>query len=498
MAEAAAKNKAGDGSTLQAVIDKKDEKIPYEVVEEERIPGSRARFKLKLSEETLEPRLKETLKEVGRQVRIPGFRPGKAPQALIRKSYDAYAREETVKRMVQRLCELYTEEKGYEPLAPPYLLSWKSNKDEGTSLEIALEIAPNIEITDELLGGLSVEAHKVPIDDALVEHALEQLRKQNATYEPTEDGYQEGDGLLFTCEVKDADGNIVPERSVKEYYSTKVEEEVPEEVAKTLVGKKKGDHLSMDLEEESDLDPSAKEKVHYEFDVLEVKRRTIPELDDEFAQDVNEKHETLDDLRKAVAESAEKQEENRRREEILGEILKKLGERLDFDLPRAMVENTTNRSISEMEQRLNQWGTSFRTMDSTILQNYAANMQQQARENVRNYLIIKAVGKHLAIEPTEENIKAELDRIAEQTGRKALAVRAQLEANKQWDQFIEDLKLRITNDRLIEQAEVALKEISAKDLEELQRKRQEEQAAKLRGEAVAEAQAVAEPESTEQ
>ena len=497
MTETVQNKKEGDGSALQSVLDQKAEKIPYEIVEEEKLPGSRIRFKAKLTEDAIAGRLKETLKEMGRQVRIPGFRPGKAPQSLVRKSYEPYAREETVKRLVPRLAELYSEDKGIESLGQPYLLDWKSNKDDGTTVELALEVHPDLEITDELLEGLTVEAHRIPVDESYIERSLKNLQIENATYEPTEEGYQPGDGLLFSCTVRNENGEKIEERSVNEYYSTKVEDEVPEEVAKELAGKKKGEELTMDLEEESEVDPSKKEKVHYEATVHEVKHRVLPELDDEFAKDVNEDFETLDDLKKSLRENAEKQEEQRQREEALQEVYRELGERLDFDLPRALVEQTANRSISDMEQRLNQYGMSLRTMDQSVVRNYAQSMQEQAKANVKNYLIVRGIAKHLNVEPTEEDINAELERIASQTGRKPLAVRAQLEARKQWDQFVEDLSLKLTNDKILEKANVQYEEISAEEYEKLQQQKQEEQAAKLRGEQLA-AEGAAAAEATEE
>lgn len=495
MASTAQKKKAGDGSTLQAVLEQKSENIPFEILEEEKIPGSRVRFKLKLTEEAIAARLKETLKDVSRQVRIPGFRPGKAPETLVRKTYEPYAREETVKKMVPRLAELYAEQKGYESLQQPYFLSFKSDKQDGTSVELALEIHPNIEITDELLNDVSVTAHRIPIDDAYVQRSLENLRQQNATYEPTEEGYQPQDGLLFTCVVKDENGDIVAERSVEEYYSTRVEEEVPEDIARQLVGKKKGDRIETELEEESEFYPGKMEKVSYELEVLEVKHRVLPDLDDEFAKDVNENYETLDDLRNAVKENAAKSEENRQRDEALQEIFKVMADRLDFDLPRTLVERTANRSISEMEQRLNQYGMSLRTMDQQVVRNYAASMEEQAKQNVKNYLIVRAVSKKMEVEPTEEQVNEALERLATQSGRKVLAVRAQLEARKQWDQFMEDLALKVTNDKILEKANVTYEDTTIEAYEELQRKRQEEQAAKLRGEALAAAQAAEESQA---
>ncbi|CAN5460948.1 trigger factor [soil metagenome] len=476
------KNQGGDGSTLAAVLEKKSERIPYEVVEEEKMAGSRVRFKLKISEEAMAGRLTETLKEFNKQVRVSGFRPGKAPPQLVRARFEAPAREETIKRMVDRLAELYAEDRKYEPVSPPFLLDHSSTKGQGATVELALEIHPEVNVTDETLADLKTEIHRIKLDDDFVAKSLEGLRAQNATYEPSEEGYEPKDGLLFNCAVTDTTGRKIADRSVQAYYSTKIEDEMPKPVAEALVGKKKGEKLSLDVTEDAEgAEPGTLESVHYEVEVLEVKKRNLPNLDDEFAQDVNEAYQNLGDLRKGVQDKAGKDEEARQREEALNGVYSVLRDRLEFDLPRALVDNNVRQSINEMEQRLNQYGISLNNMDQEIVKSYAITMQDQARVNVKNYLILRALGKKLNVTPSQEHIDSSLAEIAKSSGRKPLAIRANLEAKKQWPQFIEDLTLKLTNDELLKRASLSHKEVSVDEYEAHRQKLQADQAAKLQG-----------------
>ncbi len=486
------KKRGGDGSTLSTVLEKKSERIPYEVIEEERMPGSRIRFKLKLTEEAIKDRLEETMTEYTKAVRLPGFRPGKAPKNLVRRSYETPAREDTVKRLTPRLAEIYAEDKGLDALTDAHLLDWKSTREDGTTVEIALEVRPEITLTEETLQGLRVKAHKVNVDDAYVEKELESLRLRNATYEPTEDGYQPHDGLLFTCTVSTPDGIEIPSRSVKEYYSTKVEEELPEEVAAAVVGKKKDEQLVMDIEEPSEMDPSAKETVHYELEVHEVKRRVLPELDDEFAQDVNEKYKTLDELREDVRKQASQREKDRQRSEALNLIFEELRKRLDFDLPRAMVEDTRNRSLMETEQRLNQMGMSLDSLGQNFVGQIAQNMHERAKVSVKNSLIMKKLQDFFAVDVSEEDVQAELAKLGEIAGRKPLAIRAEIEKEKRWEGFLDHLRVRKTSDALLEKADVDYKEVTREEMDQIEKEREAE-----RAQAEAKAAAEAEQEAPE-
>lgn len=491
------KKKAGDGSALKSVLDTKGEKFAYEVLDEEKIPGSRVRFKLKLGEDALKGRLEATYKEFNRYVNVPGFRPGHVPKALIQKRFEPAVREEMVKRIIGRLTELYTEEKGIEPISQPYLLDWKSNAQDGTTVELALEVHPEVPLTEDKLNDINVEVHKIRIDDSFVAAELESLQARNATFEPTEEGYRPKDGMLLNCTVTDVHGNKVWDRSATDYYTTNLEEEMPEQVAAALVGAKKGDTVNLDVAEEADDAPSGTlETVHYAVEVLEVKARNLPTLDDEFAKDVDEKFETLEDLKSDILAKGAAAETERERNEALERIYDVLRDRVDFDLPRALVDQQSQNSLYEMEQRLNKMGVSLRNMDKTIVQNYVSGVRVQSRLSVKNSLLLKEWSKQLNLTPSEADIAAELEKLAASSGRKPLAVRAQIEARKEWDAFVANITLRKANDELVRRAAVSYKEVSLEEFNAMARQRQEEQAARLRGEEVrAQAQDAAEAKS---
>lgn len=474
------KGQGGDGSTLATMVDKTQESISCEYLEEEKIPGSRIRFKVKIGEDVIQPRLKQTVREYSRQISLPGFRRGKAPEHLVRKRFEGPAREETVKRLIPRIAEQFTGERSYDAISEPYLLDLKTEGKDGAIVELALEIHPNIEVTEASLADITVEAHRVPINDDYINKVIDGLRSENADYEPTEEGYKAGDALLFNCTVADANGIVIADRTATDYYCTNAEEDLPIEVAQALVGKKKGETVKMKVTEVTDL--GTEEVVDYSVEILEVKARVLPPLDDDFARDVDEAYETVADLRADVEKRAAKGEESRQRQEAANEILTVLRERLDFDLPRGMVDNTARRNIYSMEQNLNQHGLSLRNLDSGMVERYTQGTFGQARINVKNSLIIRALGRYFSLEPTEEQINEKLKEIADRSGRKPLAIRAQIEARKEWDAFLDDLRVDLVLDRIISTATINYKDTTVDELQAIQRERQERQAAILRGE----------------
>jgi trigger factor len=479
----AKKGQGGDGSALAAVLEQTREVIPYELVEQERLPGSRIRFKVKVGPGDFARKLDATFKEFGKVVALPGFRPGKAPETLVRRRYDAAAREETVKRLVPRLSSQFAADHKLEPLSETYLLGFKSDAATGAVIELALEIHPEIGLTEEKLSGIAVTAHRVTITDAVVDQMIEHLRLQNATYEPTEAAFAEKDAMVFTCEVRDAAGTRIDYRCAKDYYCKDVEGELPEEVAKALVGRKAGDVVELDVMETED-DGSAT-TVHYRVEVKEVKARVLPVVDDEFAKDVSDKYTNVAELRAGLRERAEKQEIERQRQEAVAEIMAQLRARFEFDVPRGLLVREMRARFADTERSLNQMGMSLNYLDADMVRRYETSVEHNARLTVKNALLARAVARHFGIQPTEADIQAELERLAAQTGRKALAIRGQLEARKEWDAFLNSLTARLTDDKLMALASVSWKDATVEELREIARARQEAQAAILRGEEAA-------------
>jgi trigger factor len=455
----AASKEGGDGSTLQAVLEKKSEQIAHEVLSHEPEPGSRIRYEVQVTDETMASRIDEVLTDYRKQAAIPGFRRGKAPAHLVRNRFAREAREEAVRRAVPRLAELIAEGQGVEPLTQPYYGGTRRNEaDNGSVATIILEVRPKIEVNDELLKDLEVEATESPVTDQTVEDELTRLRKQNALYEAAGDDavFEKGDALSFDLEVRGPDGAILPGYSGPGQYSQDIEGQLPAAVVDALVGKKKGDVVEVaDVPLSQDAGAS---QGKFKITLSEVKKQVLPALDDEFAKDVSEEFDTLDKLRDSVRKDLEKRETERKRTQILNGIYFTLSKRLNFDLPASMVENMAQHSITRMEQRLNGYGVSLRSMDRVIVQDFVNKVRGDAQRDVKAMLIADQVGRYLDVEVTDEMIEAEIAKIAEQQGRKPLAVRAQLEKNKQLDGFKSDLRIRAINDRLIGHAKVTIVE----------------------------------------
>lgn len=458
----AGENPEAVGQTLASVLEKQSEKqgeqIPHEVVSDEKLEHSRVRYSVRVPSEEFARRIDEVIADLRREVAIPGFRRGKAPVQLVRNRFGKNAKEDAVRKMVPRLAELVAAAKSVESLTEPSFEGWEEAEDGTALLRIVLEVRPEISITDDVLKGIEVEACEHPVTDEQIAAELQRLREANVTFEAREDAvYEDGDAISYSLDVRDPEGNRIASDCVDNHYTTNPKGSLPDEVYALLPGMTKGDvreakELILPVDDEEKLTGNAVLTIH------EVKKRVLPELDDEFAKDVSAEYETLEDLRSATRKEMEESEQSRQRTEILAGIYEVLRERLEFDLPPSLVARLAERSIMQAEERLNQYGMSLRRLGRDYVDRFINKAQSEAIVDARNLLIVDQVGRFLAVEATDEMVDAEIARIAEAQGRKPLAIRAALEANKRLDGFKADLRVKAINDRLVAMANVKIVE----------------------------------------
>ncbi|MBI5155391.1 hypothetical protein HZA57_09155, partial [Candidatus Poribacteria bacterium] len=217
-------------SVLDAVIDKQNQRIPYELNSSEKLQGSRIRYSVTVPAETFNGKVDEVLSDLRKEVNVPGFRRGKAPVALVRNRFLTHARQEAIRKMVPRISSQITEDCGVENLGQPVFEGWEPAGG-AASLKIVHEVRPEINITTESLAGLKAEVTEQPVDDARVEKELQTLREKSATWEAIEGAaFEKADGLSLDSEVFDEHGVALEYLSRRNHYSQRIEQEFPASV----------------------------------------------------------------------------------------------------------------------------------------------------------------------------------------------------------------------------------------------------------------------------
>ncbi|HID84063.1 MAG TPA: trigger factor [Anaerolineales bacterium] len=356
---------------------------------------------------------------LSRKVKIPGFRPGKAPyEVVVRYLGEAEVIEEAVDALLQEYYLKALDEVSLTPYAPGEL---EEVILEGTPvIKVRVPLAPEVELGN--FEDLRLPYEPEPVTEEEVDQALESLREMHAVIEPVDRPVKIGDLVYITIRGQ---GQRPPKEGEEEpeeitlparqlplvVHSEPQENEWPYPgFSQELVGLSKGDEKEVtytypeDHEQDEALQGAT---MIFTFAVDEVKSRILPELNDAFAQTVNSEYETIEDLRKAVRESLENEKKSRYDEEYAAKAIKALLEEATVKYPPKMVEDELDFLLNDLRGQLARQGMSLemylkmREMDEAALRD---EMREEAEQRVRERLVAEKLGELWQVEPSEEEV----------------------------------------------------------------------------------------------
>ncbi len=376
-------------------------------------------------------------RDYSRAARIPGFRPGKVPAKVVRQRFRDQILHDVAHGLIPRAVDEALRERGVEPVDTPDIQDVVVEEGQPLKFTATFETVPPIDPGD--YSGLTLRKKSVSIDDAAVEQALEQLRERAARYEPVEDrGIASGDSVLMDM-VRIA---RVPLKDGEESESGEPEDQTDrhENITVDIGGKANppgfdeqlahlsaGDAKSFDVVYPADytIAELAGTTVKYEVTIKAVRRRVVPDLDDELAKDIGE-FQSLDALRTRVRADLEHEATHESEREMRSELLKQLAARVEFDVPSSLVDREVDRRVEEFVRRLiEQQIDPMRT--NINWEEFRERQKDAASEAVKSALVLDEVARRESLSAGDDEVEAEVQRYAERTGRSGAAVRARLE-----------------------------------------------------------------------
>ena len=308
--------------------------------------GLKREFKITIPATELEDKITERLTEVGRQVRIPGFRPGKVPLPLLRKRFGQHIRGEVLEHAVHESSSAAMQEKNLRPALQPRIEIVTA--DEGGDFEytMALEILPELPEAD--FSGLGLEKLIPDIPDDDVQKALERLAESQRKSEVVERPAQSGDIIVADTVGRIAGEEIPGSRGEGRNIELGAEGLLPG-FTEQLTGVSAGETRNVTVTfpaEYGNPEMAGKEGV-FEITVKEVRERQPAKIDDSLAEEMA--LENLDELRQEIRQRMQRDYEGMARQRLKRTLLDKLAERYSFDVPPGMVELEFNQIWSQYE-----------------------------------------------------------------------------------------------------------------------------------------------------
>ena len=374
-------------------------------------------------------------RDYSRAARIPGFRPGKVPPKVVRQRFRDQILHDVAHGLIPRAVDEALRERGVEPVDTPDIRDVVVEEGQPLKFTATFETVPPIDPGN--YSGITLRQKAVSVEHAAVDQALEQLRDRAARYEPVEDrGIEQGDSVLMdlirTAAVppKEEATDDDPEEQTDRHENITVDiggRANPPGFDRELSGLSTGDTKSFDVQYPGDYSISelAGTTVKYDVTIKAIRKRVVPDLDDELAKDLGE-FDSLAALRTRVRADLEHDAKHEVEREVRADLLKQLASRVDFDVPAALVDREIDRRVEEFVRRLiEQQIDPMRT--NINWEEFRERQKDAASEAVKSALVLDEVARREGITVTEDEVEAEVQRYAERSGRSAAAVRARLE-----------------------------------------------------------------------
>ncbi|RAK21354.1 trigger factor [Anoxybacillus vitaminiphilus] len=421
----------------------------------EKLEGNQGVLTVEVDAEKVNEGLDAAFKKVVKQVNVPGFRKGKIPRALFEKRFGVEVLYQDALDIL--LPEAYAkaiEETGIEPVDRPEIDIEQMEKGKSLIFTAKVTVKPEVKLGE--YKGLEVEKIDTTVTDEDVENELKRLQERHAELVVKEGGkIENGDTAVIDFEGF-VNGEAF-EGGKGENYSLEIGSGtfIPG-FEEQLVGLEAGaeKEIEVTFPEEYHAKELAGKPATFKIKVHEIKTKQLPALDDEFAKDVDEEVETLDELKAKIKQRLEETKKNEAETTLRNTVVEKAAENAEIDIPEVMVKNETDRMLREFEQRLQMQGLNLELYYQFSGQDEAAlreQMKEDAEKRVRVSLTLEAIAKAENIEVTEDDVNKELEEMSKMYGIEVESLKNMLGS---LEGIKEDLKLRKAIDFLVENSKI--------------------------------------------
>lgn len=417
----------------------------------EKTEANRGVLTVEVDAETVKKGLDAAFKKVVKKVNVPGFRKGKVPRPIFEQRFGVEALYQDALDII--LPDAYAnavEEAGIEPVDRPEIDIEQMEKGKSLIFKATVTVKPEVKLGE--YKGLEVEPLDTTVTDEDVENELKKLQERQAELVVKEEGKVEnGDTVVIDFEGF-VDGEAFEGGKANNYSLEIGSGTFIPGFEDQLIGAEAGAELDVNVTfpEEYHAKELAGKPAVFKVKVHEIKTKQVPELDDEFAKDVDEEVESLEQLKTKIKERLEHDKKHEAEHHLRDTVVEKAAENAEIDIPEVMIKNEVDRMLQEFEQRLQMQGLNlelyyqFSGQDEEALRN---QMTEDAKKRVKVSLTLEAIAKEENIEVTEEDINKELENMSKMYNMSVDQIKQALGS---LDGIKSDLAIRKAIDLLVE------------------------------------------------
>lgn len=349
------------------------------------------------------------------KIALPGFRKGKAPRAMIEKMYGTGAFfEDAANELIPEAYETAAKESELEIVAQPEIEV--TQMDKGTDFIFTATVAIKPEVTLGDYKGIEVEKKEAEVSEEEITAEIDKAREANSRLITIEDrATEDGDTVIIDFDGY-VDGKQFEGGYAEDYTLVLGSHSFIDNFEDQLVGKNLGEDVEVNVTfpEEYHVDELKGKPALFKVKIKEIQKKELPELDDDFAQDVSD-FDTLDEYKADVEKKILENKENQIKREQEDQIIEKIIENAQMEIPQQMIAAQTRQMTQEFAQRLQSQGLSLEQyMQFTGLtpQKMMEDLEPQALKRIQSRLVLEAVVAAENIEASDEEIDKELENMA--------------------------------------------------------------------------------------
>ncbi|MGB9309387.1 MAG: trigger factor [Candidatus Acidiferrales bacterium] len=404
-------------------------------------------IELEIPAENVTKATEKVARDLARVARIPGFRPGKAPVTLIRRRFAGDIQGEVLQSLVPEFLEKALDEKKLVPVTRPEVDKVEFKEGEPLKFRAVFEVLPEFELGE--YKGLEIQVDAVEAGEAQVDKVVEEMRERAATFIPVEGrAAKDGDyALIKLSGMPEGGGEQVEADNIMCHIGA---EETLESFTENLRGANPGETKKFQSKYPDDYPDQklAGKTYDYSVEVLAIKEKKLPEVNDEFAKDAAGEAAgvtTVAELRKKILENLEAAKEEQQSSQAREKILEALVKKHDFPVPEALVEHQMDVRLERTVRSLTAQGVDPRAVNVDWV-SLRRRQHDRAVDDVKAELLLDRVADAEKIEANDEDVEKEISALAERSGESATALRARLTKQGALDR----MKSKLRSDKTIE------------------------------------------------
>ena len=425
-------------------------------------PACKREIDVEIPAEVVAKHQEALVQQYSKQARIPGFRKGKVPASMVRNRFSSEITSDVVEHLVPQYFREAVVKGGFRPVSQPHIYGLEFTPGEPIKFKAAFEVLPEFDLGD--YKAIKVERPDVTVTDEQIDHEIKLLQEKQASFDPVDEerGAKKGEFVQVSFEARPKNlADDEPEAEAAEAKSAEAKDaaaESPEqkdaqpvqmeevlveiggantipEFTKNLAGAKAGEERNFEVSYPEDFYDKrlAGMVFDYKVKVNAIKKKTLPELNDEFAKELSPDFQTLGDLKQRFRENMEAELKHKTEHEAKDKLIEELLAKHDFPVPRSMVEHQIDLRLERGLRALAAQGMKTEDMRRMDFGRLRTGQEEFATKEVKSSVLLAKIAIKENIQVGDEELNNEIEAMA-----------------AQMQQPVEEVRKRLTEDNAVE------------------------------------------------